>query len=138
LNRNGQQTNPVIAQTISGQAFATIPVQLQWLQQAEHETPLSIRFTATQNKKMVWSSVRLLGQGTYPSVDWPVGSAWTTRYFLSLPATLHGSFALQAEVLDLTGRYRLNRLRGFTPKITKEESFGTVDLGQVTLPNDNR
>ncbi len=133
-----QQTNPVIAQTIDKRKFTTIPVQLQWLRQAEHETPLSIRFTATQNNRTVWSSTRLLGQGTYPSIDWPVGSAWTTRYFLSLPSALHGPITLQAEVLDLTGRYRLNRLRGFTPKITKEKNFGLIDLGEITLTTDNR
>lgn len=130
--------NPSVTQNIEGQRFTTIPVQFEWLRHTTSELPISIRFTAKKNTREVWSSTRLLGQGEYPTVDWPVGSAWATRYFLSLPSALSGPVHLSAEVLELDGRYRLNRFRTFTPIIASERSLGVVDLGQITLPSNNR
>lgn len=129
--------NPIVTQTIGRHVFSTVPVEFEWLRTKDNELPLSIRFTASQNNHIVWSSTRLIGQGVYPTVDWPVGSGWVTRYFLSLPEYLGGTIALKAEALELDGRYRLNRLRTFSPVIETTTSLGQIDLGEVTLPMDN-
>lgn len=134
---NQPSVSPIVVQKIDGKIFTTIPVQFLWLRRETSSLPISIRFTAKQNERIVWTSTRLLGQGEYPTVDWPLGSSWITRYFLSLPTSVSGQVTLTAEIVELDGRYRLNRLRMFTPVIKKTTSHGALDLGAVTLPTNN-
>ncbi len=130
--------NAAVRQTIGRESFTTIPVELRWLRQIESELPLSLRFSFVQDNRVAWTSTRLLGQGFYPAVDWPVGSAWATRYFLSIPAAIQGAGELRAEVVELDGRYRLDWQRKFSPVVRSATSYGTISLGQLTLPPNNQ
>ncbi|GEM_PF-2226769 len=134
---NAPNVRALASERIGDQTFATIPVSFEWYTAEKITTPLSIRFSLTQNQKTAWSSSRLLGDGVYPTVDWPVGSAWLTRYLLDIPRNISGQANLRADIIEFDGLYRLNRLRTFMPVIQKEKVLGRLTLGNVTLPANN-
>lgn len=113
--------------------FIELPLSIFWRVEQTPSTPVSIRFVLRRANQPVWISTRLLGQGTNPATTWLPGEIWQTKYALDIPATLRGDFTLQAEIVELTGQYRLNRWRTFTPVITKEKKLGTIDFGLVRL-----
>lgn len=126
--------NPSVRTSVGGQPMTTLPVELQWFTAEKITVPLSIRFILTQDGQMVWTSTRLLGQGVYPAIDWPVGSAWTTRYLLDLPPTVTGKTTVTAEIVEFDGVYRLNRRRTFVPVVESEKLHGQFPLGPVIIP----
>lgn len=144
----GQPVGPITLRTsptihalaedrVGDERYSIIPVSFEWYTAEKISTPLSIRFSLVQNKKTVWTSTRLLGDGVYPSVDWPVGSGWVTRYLLNIPKAITGEATLKADIVAFDGVYRLNRLRTFMPVINEEKVHAQLTAGAVTLPNGN-
>jgi hypothetical protein len=50
-----------------------------------------------------------------------------------VPATLRGDYQLRAEVLDLRGRYHLDRWQQFIPMIDRTTVLYSTELGLVAL-----
>ncbi|MBI2985017.1 MAG: DUF2079 domain-containing protein [Candidatus Kerfeldbacteria bacterium] len=108
-------------------------VELAWQNGRKLSRPLSIRFRLSRGDRVVWSSTRLLGQGTPPSNEWRAGEAWLTRHRLVTPKNVRGRLHLTAEVVALEGRVRLNRWRQFTPVISQERVYDRVPIGSIEL-----
>lgn len=95
--------------------------------------PLSIRFTLQDASRVVWSSTRLLGQGTNPTTEWDAGQDWTLRYRLAIPPLPSKSYNLRAEITNINGNMTLNRWRGFSPDVNQDKILAEIPFGSVTL-----
>lgn len=109
-----------------------VPVTIQWTVAQTPAMPYSLRFTSG-----AWSWTTILGQGTFPAVEWTPGHLWITRYRLLIPET-DKSETLRLELLATEGRYRLNRWRTFGPAIQSETVVHQLDLGPLTAASERQ
>lgn len=125
---------PPIVSTIESPAGGTqTEIRLRWFNRDTRERPLSLRLFGRQDGNVVWEQTRLLGQGPVTSQVWKAGQAWDTRYRVVFPKDLRGTLELSAEVVELDGRLRLDRIRKFTPVISQESSLLKFSLGTLSL-----
>ena len=111
---------------------SAIPITMRFRIDQKKTKPVSIRFVARQSGKDVWSSTRLLGQGTMPIIDWEAGE-YIVHYQLVLPPSFNGAAELSATLVELEGGFQTDRLLKFRPVVSDEKVLGTIKLGSFAL-----
>jgi len=123
-------TTPVAADVQATQNNTAANLNFVWNVGTIPERPISIRLVVSNDRGESVMTTRLLGEGTYPATDWDANSRWRTRYTVTVPAGFTASHG-RYELVELQGRYHLDRLRAFR---FLERSVTSLSNGQFTIP----
>lgn len=97
------------------------------------DSATSIRYSFHQAGQVIAASDRVIGQGLWQSSTWPVGSRWETRDVVILPASLHGTMTVTADVIRPEGHYQMDRWRSFRAVVEELRSTGQFTVGSIQL-----
>lgn len=126
--------------TVGKNSFMTLPFSVTFEKnQASNEfAQLELRFL--ENGKELHRILLPFGGGMYPTSDWKVGQAVTSRYDVLVPRRLaEKKLEVELRVLRVEGSVALNGVRALELRYRQYDTLGTpIRLGAVQVPTSTR